>query len=50
MRSKKAKVEIQIQPVIGEAKIRMCILSFRVVQIFLCFLLINSFSSMSSRN
>ena len=40
---KEAKAENQIHPVIVEAKIRKCSIKFRVVQIFLSVLLINSF-------
>ena len=45
---KEVKAEIEINPVIVEAKIRKCSTQFRVVQIFLCFLLINSFRFISS--
>ena len=45
--SKEAKAEIEIHPVIAEAKIKKCSLLFRVVQIYLHFLLINSFWSIS---
>ena len=45
--SKEAKEEIEIHPVIVEAKIRKCAIQFRVVQTFLCFLLINSCCSIS---
>ena len=38
---KAAKEEIETHPVIVETKIRKCSIQFRVVQTFLCFLLIN---------
>ena len=41
--TKETKAEIEIHPVIVEAKIRMCSIEFRVVQNVLVFLLINSF-------
>ena len=41
--SKEAKAEIKIHPVTAKAKIKMCSIYFRVVQIFLFLLLINSF-------
>ena len=43
--SKEAKAEIEIYPVTVEAKIR----KFRVVETYLCFLLINSSWSVSLR-
>ena len=46
---KEAKAEIETHPVILEAKIRKCSISFIVAQTFLCFLLINSFCFISSR-
>ena len=46
---KEAKTEIEIHPVIVDAKIRNCSKKFRVVQTFLCILLINSFCFISSR-
>ena len=42
--NKEAKTEIKIHPVSVEATIRKCSMSVRLVQTFLCFLLINSFS------
>ena len=47
--SKEAKAEIEIHPLIVEAKIRKCSILFRFVQKFLCFLNINSFCFISSR-
>ena len=47
--SKEAKVEIEIHQVIVKAKIRKCSIKFRVVQTFLCLLLINLLCSISSR-
>ena len=47
--SKEAKAEIEIHPLIVEAKIRKCSMLFRVVQKILCLLNINSFCSISSR-
>ena len=46
--TKEAKAETETHPVIVEAKIRKCSIEFRVVQTFLCFLLINSFRFISS--
>ena len=46
---KETKAEIEIHPEIGEDKIRKCSIYFRVAQTFLCFLLISSFCSISSR-
>ena len=46
---KEAKAEIEIHLVIAEVKIRTCSIQFRVVQTILCFLLINSFFSISAR-
>ena len=43
------KAEFEIHSVIVKAKIRKCPISFRVVQTFLCFLLIISFCFISSR-
>ena len=43
------KAEIEIHPVIAESKLRKCSIQFRVVQTFLCFLLINSLCFTSSR-
>ena len=45
--TKKAKVQMEIDPVILELKIRKCSIYFRVVPTYLCFLLINSFQSIS---
>ena len=50
--SKEAKAEIEIHPVVveaKEAKIRKCSIKFRVVQTFLCFLHVNFFCFISSR-
>ena len=47
--NKEAKAETEIHPVIVEAKIIECSIQFRVTQAYLCFLLINSFCSISSR-
>ena len=47
--NKETKSKIEIHPVIVEDKIRTCSIQFRAVQTFLCFLLINSFCSISSR-
>ena len=46
--SKEANAEIEIHPVIVEAKIKKCSISFTFVQSFLCFLLNNSFCFISS--
>ena len=41
--TKKAKAEMETQPLIIEVKIRKCSIKFRAAQTLLCFLLINSF-------
>ena len=46
---KDVKAELEINPVIVEAKIRKCSIQFRVAQNFLRFLLINSICSIYSR-
>ena len=44
MSAEEGKAETEINPVTAEAKIRKCsVYKFRVVQTFLCFLLINSY-------
>ena len=47
--NEEAKAEIEIHPVTAEAKIRKCSIQCRVVQAFLCFLLISLFYCISSR-
>ena len=47
--SQDAKAEIEIHPVIAEAKIRKCSIKVRVAQTFLCFLFNNSFCYIYSR-
>ena len=46
--TKEAKAEMETHSVIVEAQIRKCSTELRVVQTFLCFLLINSFRFISS--
>ena len=41
---KEVKTEIKIHPVVVKAKIRKCSVLFRVVQTFLCFLLVIRFA------
>ena len=46
--TKEAKAEIETHPVSEEAKISKCWVQFKMLQFFLCFLLINSFCFISS--
>ena len=45
---KEGKAETEIHPVIVEAEISKCSIWIKVAQIFLCFLLVNSFYFISS--
>ena len=45
--TKEAKAKIGIHPVIAEAKIRKCSIYLKIVQTFLCLLVINSFWSIT---